>query len=290
MWSEVARARVPGPLAPFADGFRAELDRLGYTAECAGAQGQPDVAAEPLAGAAGAWGPVTLTTSVAGAFLADFGKTPEQAADAAGAAAADGLAAAGGRGRRAGRRQGRGPADDLLDGYRRWMVVRAGPGRRGRSTGMRRRPGGSWTETGAERPGAGPGVEGLDAAAVTGFLLAEAGRGSVPGVAAGPGGGAAVAAEVFVSGRGDRACPLAAAVPPVPGWKDTAVPRRVSAAQVRALLDSCDQVDGRRASAIFAMLMLLARLGLAGGRSRRAGPRGHRLASRRGRGAGQGPS
>ncbi len=30
MWSEVARARVPGPLAPFADGFRAELDRLGY--------------------------------------------------------------------------------------------------------------------------------------------------------------------------------------------------------------------------------------------------------------------
>lgn len=28
---KVARARVPGPLAPFADGFRAELDRLGYT-------------------------------------------------------------------------------------------------------------------------------------------------------------------------------------------------------------------------------------------------------------------
>ncbi len=27
---KVARARVPGPLAPFADGYRAELDRLGY--------------------------------------------------------------------------------------------------------------------------------------------------------------------------------------------------------------------------------------------------------------------
>jgi hypothetical protein len=27
----VSVARVSGPLAPFADGFRAELDRLGYT-------------------------------------------------------------------------------------------------------------------------------------------------------------------------------------------------------------------------------------------------------------------
>lgn len=27
----VARSQVPGPLAPFAEGFRSELDRLGYT-------------------------------------------------------------------------------------------------------------------------------------------------------------------------------------------------------------------------------------------------------------------
>ena len=31
MMGSVARARVPGPLAPLADGFRGELDRLGYT-------------------------------------------------------------------------------------------------------------------------------------------------------------------------------------------------------------------------------------------------------------------
>jgi integrase/recombinase XerD len=50
-------------------------------------------------------------------------------------------------------------------------------------------------------------------------------------------------------------------VPPVPGWKDTAVPHRMSSVAVRVLLDSCDRATptGKRD---FAMLVLLARLGL----------------------------
>jgi len=46
-----------------------------------------------------------------------------------------------------------------------------------------------------------------------------------------------------------------------PGWKDTAVPPRLSTARVQALLDSCDQTTttGMRD---YAMLALLARLGL----------------------------
>jgi site-specific recombinase XerD len=57
------------------------------------------------------------------------------------------------------------------------------------------------------------------------------------------------------------ASPLALAVPPVPGWKDTAVPGPLPSEQVRALLDGCrrDSAAGRRD---LAMLMLMARLGL----------------------------
>jgi site-specific recombinase XerD len=54
---------------------------------------------------------------------------------------------------------------------------------------------------------------------------------------------------------------LARAVPPLPGWKDTAVPPRLATAQVQALLASCDRATtaGMRDHA---MLSVLARLGL----------------------------
>src|SRR5260370_1157420 len=88
--------------------------------------------------------------------------------------------------------------------------------------------------------GGGTGGEGLDAAAVTGFLLGEAGRGLSPGSLRGR------VAELrsllrFLYLAGVTGCPLAAAVPPVPGWKDTAVPARVAPEQARALLDCCDR-------------------------------------------------
>jgi len=65
----------------------------------------------------------------------------------------------------------------------------------------------------------------------------------------------------FLYLRGLTATPLGGAVPPVPGWNDTRVPPRLNAAQVRALLGSCDVATptGKRD---FAMLLLLGRLGL----------------------------
>jgi len=54
---------------------------------------------------------------------------------------------------------------------------------------------------------------------------------------------------------------LAAAVPPVAGWRDTGLPASLSSQDVQAVLDSCD-----RSTAIgardFAMVILAARLGL----------------------------
>lgn len=57
------------------------------------------------------------------------------------------------------------------------------------------------------------------------------------------------------------ATPLGQGVPPVPGWKDAGVPRRLALTQVQALLDSCDRARaaGKRD---FAILLLLARMGL----------------------------
>lgn len=106
--------------------------------------------------------------------------------------------------------------------------------------------------------------DGADVADVTGatvarFLLDECGRVSV-GAAKGR------VAELrsllrFLYVEGLIGVPLAASVPPVAGWRDTTIPRSVTAEQVRDLLDSCE-----RACAVgmrdFAILMLVARLGL----------------------------
>ena len=55
--------------------------------------------------------------------------------------------------------------------------------------------------------------------------------------------------------------PLATVVPPVAGWRDTGVPKAIPAADVQLLLGGCDRSEpiGVRD---FAMLMLVARLGL----------------------------
>ena len=64
--------------------------------------------------------------------------------------------------------------------------------------------------------------------------------------------------------RGDVAIDLAAAVPTVPNWSMTAIPRAIAPDQLRAVLDSC-----RRDTAVgcrdYAILLLLARLGLRAG-------------------------
>jgi site-specific recombinase XerD len=64
--------------------------------------------------------------------------------------------------------------------------------------------------------------------------------------------------------RGDVAIDLAAAVPTVPNWSMTGIPRAIAPDQLRAVLDSC-----RRDTAVgcrdYAILLLLARLGLRAG-------------------------
>ena len=110
---------------------------------------------------------------------------------------------------------------------------------------MSKAPGCSWVRG---RDGADPaGVEGLSEQAVTAFLLAEASRGLSAKSLQGR------VAELrsllrFLYLQAMIATPLGEAVPPVPGWKDTGVPRRLAAADVQALLDSCDRAtaSGKR--------------------------------------------
>ena len=256
MWSEVARARVPGPLAPFADGFRAELDRLGYRLNSREYKVNEMSRLSRWLGGRGL-GAGDLDDEVAGAFLADFGKGRRKRATLLALEPLMGWL----------RLEGviagpavpwRGPADDLIDGYRRWMVTERGLAARtiGRYEETARR----FLGARVRAAGGGTGAEGLDAAAVTGFLLAEAGRGLSPGSLRGR------VAELrsllrylYLAGVTGR--PLAAAVPPVPGWKDTAVPARLAPEQVRALLDCCDRQTAAGMRDL-AMLMLMARLGL----------------------------
>jgi integrase/recombinase XerD len=73
MWSEDVRARVAGPLAPFADGFRAELDRLGYRLNSRESKVNEMSRLSRWLESRGL-GAGDLDDEVAGAFLADFGK------------------------------------------------------------------------------------------------------------------------------------------------------------------------------------------------------------------------
>ena len=103
------------------------------------------------------------------------------------------------------------------------------------------------------------GVEGLCGAGVTGFLLRECSRLAV--------GSARNRVNHlrsllrFLQLEGVIAADLASAVPPVAGWRDTSLPPALAASDVAGLLAGCDrsQPAGLRD---FAILTLLARLGL----------------------------
>lgn len=102
-------------------------------------------------------------------------------------------------------------------------------------------------------------VQRLTGADVQAFLLRECGRVS----AASAKGRVAELRSVlrFLAVRGLTAMSLAQAVPAVAGWRDVPVPPTMPAADITALLNSCDRstpTGGRD----FAILMLLARLGL----------------------------
>jgi len=103
------------------------------------------------------------------------------------------------------------------------------------------------------------GPESLSGADVVAFLLAESERLSVGSVKGRVGELRSLLRFLYLQGLTPR--PMAAAVPPVAGWRDTGVPKAIPVSDVQRLLDGCDRGDavGIRD---YAILMLVARLGL----------------------------
>jgi site-specific recombinase XerD len=150
-----------------------------------------------------------------------------------------------------------GGVDVLIERYHVWMVVdRAlAPRTIGRYATTAR---GflTWRSTASPDEG----VEGLTGADVTGFLLHERNRRLAVGSLKGR------VAELrsllrFLHVGGFIPSSLAGAVPPVAGWRDTALPVTMPAADVAALLAGCDRTT-RSGHRDLAVLMLLARMGL----------------------------
>jgi len=110
--------------------------------------------------------------------------------------------------------------------------------------------------------GAGDDVQGLTAADVTGFARRECGRRGVASAKATVTGLRALLRFLYLDGQ--IATPLAGAVPSAACWQLAALPRAVSPADLARMVESCDRrgVAGRRD---YAIIVLLARLGLRAG-------------------------
>lgn len=251
--ARVARADV-GPLAEYADGYRELLAGLGFT---------PNGVVRKLweLGRLSDWmignelGPEDLTSArfdefsalcKAGAerpvgyrtlapllgYLRDRGAVPEEMVGAT-------------------------PVDELVGRFRSWMVTERALAERtiGRYVATAHR----FLTARAERLGGGCGAEELTGGEVFEFLLAETER-----VAVGSAKGRVAELRcllrfLFLEGCTETA--LAVSIPPVAGWRDTALPATLSRAQVEAIVAAHDRstVTGRRN---FAVVLLLARLGL----------------------------
>lgn len=255
------RVRVEGPLATYAEGFRGELERLGYTPGSAELQMR-------LASRVSSWlereglGADALTAVAVDRMVLSWraGAAPGSRVASArslvallGYLRAEGvlaveLPAAGS------------PLDDLLADYRAHLIGDRGLAERtiGRYEMTARRFLQQRRCAGAGETGA----EGLTGGEVTSFLLVECSRVSV-GSAKGR------VAEMrsllrFLHLRGVTAGCLAESVPPVAGWRDQRLVATLSAAEVAAILGSCDTstATGVRDHAV---LLVLARLGLRAG-------------------------
>lgn len=253
--SNVSWVRSGGPLAPFADGYGAELARLGFTHHSVVTHvvlmGQlsrwmsdvgivvGDLTEDRVQGffdARRAGGqnrvPTARTLVPLFGYLRSCGVVPPP----------PGVVPA--------------PLEDLLSRYRRYLEGRGlAPSTVVSYEGTARLFLSERTLTG----GGETGVEGLCGAGVTGFLLRECSRLAV---------GSAKnrvnhlrSLLRFLQLGGVIAGDLASAVPPVAGWRDTSLPPTLAASDVAGLLSSCErsQPTGLRD---FAILTLLARLGL----------------------------
>ncbi|MGH8997293.1 MAG: tyrosine-type recombinase/integrase [Acidimicrobiales bacterium] len=252
----IGHTKVSGPLSVLTGGFRVELDRLGYT------PGSREYKIAELARLS-AWleargmGVGDVCSSRLEEFFADLEAGSRRAPTLV--AMRPLLAWL--------RQQGLcgddptptpGPLDELMARYRHWMATARQLAPR---TMSRYEQGARLFLAGRAGLDAGStGLVGLRLEEVTAFLLAEASRGLSSKSLQGR------VAELrsllrFLYVQAIVTTPLWEGVPPVPGWKDTGVPPRLAAAEVQALLDSCDRATtgGKRD---FAILVLLARMGL----------------------------
>ncbi len=250
--ARIARVDV-GPLAPYAHGYRELLAGLGYTSF-----GVVQKSCE--AGRLSDW----MIDNGLGSADLTVGRLDEfSAMCAAGSLRPAGRRALGplaaylrGLGAIPGESFGATVTDELLARYRCWMVQERALAPR--TIGRYEQTARSFLTVRAQRFG-GCGAEGLTGSDVHEFLLAETGRVSV-GSAKGR------VAELrsllrFLFLDGSTTSMLAASIPPVAGWRDTALPAMLSSAEVEAILAANDRATavGRRN---FAIVMILARLGL----------------------------
>ena len=249
--ARIARADV-GPLAAYADGYREKLAGLGHT---------PGGVVQKL------WEVGRLSDWMTTSELGSEDLTAERISEFSALCAR-------GDGRPVGRRTlrplleylralgvvpddsvGATPLDVLIGRYRCWLVEERALAARtvGRYVAGARR----FLQS---RAGAGGcGTEGLSGRDVTDFLLAECSRLSVGSAKGRVAELRSLLRFLFIEGLTDTA--LAASVPPVAGWRDTALPPTLSRGEVEAIVAAPDRrtVTGQRD---YAILLVLARLGL----------------------------
>jgi integrase/recombinase XerD len=253
-----SRTVVSGPLAPYADGFRDDLGGRGYAARSIG--GQMRLVAHLSAWLAGQELPVGgLTAEV----VADFLRVRREAghrAGVSGRAVAPLLGYLRGLGvvAQPGRRVPETAVEVLLEEFRRYLVEERGLAVASVRAYLR------YAElflAGLPAP-LDAVLAQLPAGQVTAFLVRQSDRHSAWHAKA-------VVTALrsllrFLHIAGHIAHPLVWAVPSVPGWRLTTLPRAVYPEQVAAVLAGCDRAGahGRRD---YAIVLLLARLGLRAG-------------------------
>lgn len=247
--------RKPGRLGPFVEGYRSRLQALGYP---------PSSARNKLKelGQLGRWmadreiGAAQLSCSAVEEFLA--------AQRAAGCARVPGARSFAPllqylRDARVIAVEEQAPAtalEELISRYRGWLVADRGLAE---ATVLRYEKLARRFLAQRAQSGEPVAVAKLSGAAVTAFLLGECARVSVGSAKGRVAELRALFRFLYLHGMTPRN--LAEAVPPVAGWRDTSVPRGMTAGDMDRLVASCDRSrpDGARD---FAILMLLARLGL----------------------------
>ena len=255
----IGHTKVTGPLAGLADGFRAELDRLGYAPAS-----REDKLAELARLSDWLEGRGLGTRDICSArleeFFADLAARSKRAPTLVAMRPLLGWL----------REQGMceddppptsSPLDELMARYRHWMATDrqlAPQTIKSYEKGAR-----FFLGSRVQRRGERVDVESLREKKVIAFLLSEASRGlSAKALQR-------RVAELrsllrFLYLQKMIPTPLGEGVPPVPGWKDTGVPRGLPEKDVQVLLDSCDRTtaSGKRDLAV---LFLLARMGLRAG-------------------------